>query len=330
MPPAQRQQQRNPPRRHLRVNLRALVQRLDRRLERLPPGLRIVVELHHRKRHRPADLRRQLAHPRDLQRRRVRVVARHARRRDLVDARAQLAQHPTDPEQLILRRERARHRLAVDRPVRQRARCGKAQRPRLQPLPHDRRHLRDVLRVRVLVPRPALAHHIRPHRAVRHLRADVDRLGQRLQEVQILRERLPAPLHPLRQRAARNVLHALHQADQPVAPIRRRRREAHPAVAHHHRRHPMPERRRQQRIPGDLPVEMRVDIHEAGRDQLPLRVDLLAPALRRLPHDRDQPPIDRHIRPTPRRPRAVHHQPVANHQIMHLSPPRRRAADRIA
>ena len=57
------------------------------------------------------------------------------------------------------------------------------------------------------------------------------------------------------------------------------RREADAAVAHHQRRHAVPARRRQHRVPGDLPVVVRVHVDPAGRDQEILRVDLAPPAL---------------------------------------------------
>ena len=146
---------------------------------------------------------RELAHPGDLELRRIRVVAGDAGRRDFVDAGAEFLERLTDAEQLVLGGEGARDRLAVDRPVRKRPRGGEAQRAGLETFLDDRRHLLDVLGIGVLVARPAVAHHVCADGAVRDLGADVDRLGQRVQEVEVLGERLPAPLHALGQGPSR-------------------------------------------------------------------------------------------------------------------------------
>ena len=95
------------------------------------------------------------------------------------------------------------------------------------------------------------------------------------------RERLPLPRDAFVQRGAGDVLDALHQADQPVVLVGPHRREADAAVAHHDRRHAVLARRREQRVPGDLAVVVRVDVDEAGRDEEPVGVDACAPQSRR-------------------------------------------------
>ena len=81
--------------------------------------------------------------------------------------------------------------------------------------------------------RAALAHHVRAHRAVRHLRADVEHLRRAVDRVEVLGEVLPLPLDAFGERGAGNVLDAFHQADQPVVLVGFRRREADAAVADH-------------------------------------------------------------------------------------------------
>jgi hypothetical protein len=111
---------------------------------------------------------------------------------------------------------------------------------------------------------------------VRDVRPDVDEMWSPRERVQVLRKALPIPGQSRRQRLARNVLDALHEADQPVVAIRSRRRETHPAVADDERRHPVPARRREDRIPQRLPVVVGVDVDEPGRDEEATRVDHLS------------------------------------------------------
>ena len=128
------------------------------------------------------------------------------------------------------------------------------------------RHGRDVVGSGGLVLRAPLAHAVRAQRAVRDLRADVDGQVAAVERVEVLRERLPAPVHPLRQRGAGDVLHALHQADEPLLRARAHRREAHAAVAGDDGGHAVPRRRLDDRVPRDLAVVVRVHVDEAGRD----------------------------------------------------------------
>ena len=78
--------------------------------------------------------------------------------------------------------------------------------------------------------------------------------------------------------ARRDVLDRLHHLGEVLAVLGAHRRERHAAVAHHHRRHAVPARRREQRVPADLRVEMGVQVDEARRDQPVGRVDLASAA----------------------------------------------------
>ena len=78
---------------------------------------------------------------------------------------------------------------------------------------------------------------------------------------------LPAPRDALVQRGAGDVLDALHELDEPVVPVGPHRREADAAVAHDHGRDAVPRRRREQRVPGDLAVVVRVHVDPARGDE---------------------------------------------------------------
>ena len=102
------------------------------------------------------------------------------------------------------------------------------------------------------------------------------RAGDAVERVEVLADRLPVPLDGLAQRRAGNALDAFHQADQPVVAVGGGGREADAAVAHDHGGDAVPDRRREQRVPGDLAVVVRVHVDEAGRDGEAGGVDLLA------------------------------------------------------
>ena len=235
-----------------------------------------MVVLCQRERHGPADRGREPAHPRHLAIGRGEVLTERARRRELEHAPPQLAEHPSDAEQLVFGCERPGHRFAVDRHVRDRPARREAERTRLDALLHDASHRFDVFGSRGLVLGAPLPHHVAAHRAVRHLRAHVEQLGHRVDGIEVLGERLPLPLDPGRQRRTRDVFDAFHQADQPVVTVGLHRREADTAVPHHDGGHAVPARRREHRVPRDLPVEVRVHVDEAGRHQQPVGVEHFA------------------------------------------------------
>ena len=79
---------------------------------------------------------------------------------------AEVAEHATDAEQLVLGGEGAGHRLAVDGPVGDGAAGREPERAGLDALADDVGHRRDVLGSGRLVLGPALAHHVGPDRAV--------------------------------------------------------------------------------------------------------------------------------------------------------------------
>ncbi len=75
------------------------------------------------------------------------------------------------------------------------------------------------------------------------------------------------------QRDAGDVFHALHQLDQPVVVGGVHRREADTAVPRNDRRDTVPRRRDHPFVPRRLPVVVRVDVDEPGRDEEAVGVD---------------------------------------------------------
>jgi hypothetical protein len=120
----------------------------------------------------------------------------------------------------------------------------------------------------------ALAHHIGAHGAVRDLRAHVQRLGAAVQRVEVFGEGFPIPLDALGQHRAGNVLHPLHDLDEPVAAVGLHGGEAHAAIAHDGRGDAMPGGRAEVGIPGGLAVVVGMDVHPARRHQAAVGPDL--------------------------------------------------------
>ncbi len=216
-------------------------------VEHLAPLVGLEIVLEERERERPSRLLGEADHPVHLALRRREVLPHHARGCELEHAGSRGGERAAEREQLVLRGERARHRLAVDGAVGDRARRRHAERAGLHALLRDAGHGRDVVGGGGLVARSAVAHHVATHCTVGHLRADVEHEGLRVEEVEEFGKGLPAPADALRQRGAGDVLHALHEADQPLVTVGCGRREAHTAVPHHHRGHPVPTRRGERR-----------------------------------------------------------------------------------
>ena len=185
---------------------------------------------------------------------------------------------------------------------------------------HDCFHLRDVIGRRGLVARPALAHHVRAHRAVRYLRADVEEPRRLIEEVEVLGEALPSPPHALLERGAGDVFDALHQFDEPLAFAGSHRCEPDTAVAHDHSRDAVPARRRQVGIPRDLTVVVRVDVDEARCHEMTRGVDdlgRLRVAQRALVVDAgDEPVAHRDVGVARVAATAVDQGRVGNHQVV--------------
>jgi hypothetical protein len=127
----------------------------------------------------------------------------------------------------------------------------------------------------------------------------VDPLGQRLEAVEELREGRPSPVDPGRHRLGRDVLGPLEIPDHEILVGRRAGREREPAVAHDDGRDAVPARRRAEGVPEDLRVHVRVGVHEAGRDHLPVGVDLLPRMLTDAADRHDATVPDAHVGAVP-------------------------------
>ena len=135
-------------------------------------------------------------------------------------------------------------------------------------------HAGQVVGGRRLVVGAPFVHHVGAQRAVRKLRGDVDRTREAVEGVEVLGEGLPLPRDALVQRGAGNVLHALHELDQELVAVAAHRRESDAAVAEHRGGDSVPARRREQRVPRDLAVEVGVRVDEPRGDEQPVGVDL--------------------------------------------------------
>ncbi len=221
-----------------------------------------------------------------------------------------------DGLELVRPRPQRRRRVARRRAVVQGPRRREADGARPHGLGGQPAHGRRVLLRRLLQTGGPLAHDVEPQGTVGELRAQIDVVGPSLDRVEVLAEALPRPLDPLVEHGAGDVLHALHEGDEPVVGLRPHRREAHAAIAHHGRRHAVPAARGEARVPGRLSVVVGVDVDEAGRHEQTIGVDLLAPPPRDRTERDDRRPVDRHVGGNQLAAQAVGHQATPDHQIV--------------
>ena len=137
-------------------------------------------------------------------------------------------------------------------------------------------HFGDVLRRCGLAPDCAVTHHVNAQRMMRDLRGHVDRPRQPFERIEKIGEALPIPFQAFGEHRTGNVLDPLHQIYEGIAMIWPHWGEADAAIAKQNGRDAMPRRRRQDRIPGRLPVVMSVNIDPARRDQQSVGDDLAA------------------------------------------------------
>ena len=107
--------------------------------------------------------------------------------------------------------------------------------------------------------------------------------------------RLPVPPDGLAQRRAGDALDALHETDEPVVAVGRGGCEPDAAVAHDHGGDAVPDRRREQRVPGDLAVVVRVHVDEAGVTARPVASISSRPSVVDDADRGDEPVVDGHV-----------------------------------
>ena len=157
---------------------------------------------------------------------------------------------------------------------------------------------------------------------MRHLQAHVERKRRGFHRVHILREALPVPLDAFGKRRTRNIFDTFHQPKQPFALFGLAGREADAAIAHDGGGHAVKGRGLEIRVPGHLPVVMRVNVDEARRHDLAARVDFLGARTRNLAHLDDGRAGNGDIRLDGAPARAVENGPAADHDVMaHGFPP---------
>ena len=156
----------------LRAQLPAFLLGFERGVEQLLPQVRGRQRLEHEEGDRDPELRRKLAHPRQLGQRIVRILSVDARFGDLVD----------------------------DGSARE------AERARFDGLGGELRHGGDVLGRGRLVRDAARAHHVGPQRDVADVGCDVHCEATAVEGVQVFGEGLPLPRKPGAEYVAGNVL----------------------------------------------------------------------------------------------------------------------------
>jgi hypothetical protein len=153
-------------------------------------------------------------------------------------------------------------------------------------------------------------------RAVADHATDVHALREAVELGEVLAVRLPLPREPVEDAGGRDVLDRLHELGEVLTVLGLAGRERHAAVAEHDGRDAVPARRRRDRVPADLGVEMGVDVDEPRAHDPPLGVDRLPAAAIEVAHGGDPVAGDRHVAPERRTPGAVDHGPVSDHEVV--------------
>ena len=196
-----------------------------------------------------------------------------------------------------------------------------AERPGAHRIIDQSDHRGDVVAGRRSLVEPTFTHHVRAQRAVSDESSRVRTLRQPIDRVVVLGVRLPVPCQPVENRIARNVLDALHHLGERRAVLGTTRRERDSAVAHDDARHPVPTARGADRIPGELRIEVRVDVDEARRDEPTLGIDLTStravdPAVVQSDDLGDPVGLDADVRTSRRSARAVDDGAVTNDDVV--------------
>ena len=136
-------------------------------------------------------------------------------------------------------------------------------------------HLGEIVLGR-LVSEGALAHHIGAQRAMADVARVVDALRQLIEDIEELREGLPAPLDAGQHGRAADILGALEVAEHEIGLALAARREREAAISHHHAGNALEAGAGADRIPEDLGVHVGMAVDEARRHDMARGVDRLA------------------------------------------------------
>ena len=305
------QQHAGRPRRHLAAHGHAVGIGLGDQFQHAGPAMRPAVVLLDGERQRTAGHFRHAADHREF------LVHILEIGDELQHAFARRADGARNAVQLVLFGFQRRRVRAVAVLVLHRARGGKAERARLDGLGGKLRHRLYVVRHGGFELRRPLAHHIGAQRRMRHLQSDIERQRRGFHGIHIVGKAFPVPLDAFDKRRTRNIFHALHQADQPVMPLRLAGRKAHAAIAENGGGHAVKGRGLEIGVPGDLAVIVGVDIHETRRDDLAARVDLLAPAIAHRADFGNDAIVDGDVALERRAAQPVIDGAILDHEIMH-------------
>ena len=177
-------------------------------------------------------------------------------------------------------------------------------------------HRGDVLGPAWRLVHPAFTHGRQADRAVPDHSTHVQTLGEPIQLVQVVAVGLPVPGQALQDARRRDVLDGLHHLGQGLAAPRCDRSERDAAVAEHHGGDTVPAGGAADRVPGQLGVQVGVDVDEAGGHDQPIGVDL-APCRALGAPDLDYAvTVDDHVGGPGRSAGAVDDGPTADYQIV--------------
>ena len=198
-------------------------------------------------------------------------------------------------------------------------------------LQHDAAHLGD-LGLGGRAPGGVGAEHVGAHRGVADERGDVRHHAAPLHRVEVLGIALEVPAHAGAQRLQRHALDVGQRAQREIAVGRAARRDGEAAVADDDGGHAERGRRRGERIPRELGVVVRVDVHDAGREDQAAGVDALPRGAEIGADRRDASILHGDATGAGRRAETVDDERVVDHEIVHgaavYSGPRR--SDRMA
>ncbi len=174
-------------------------------------------------------------------------------------------------QEFLARRAARRHRLTLAVVVGVRLRRRQTERTVGQRGTEQRGHLLDLLGRRLAADR-VVAHRRQPNRTVAHQEAGVDGRAP-VEPCQPIAERRPLPVKTSAQRVERHALDPRQHPGEVVLLVGPGGRQREAAVAAEHRGDAVLHRRARGRVPEQLGVVVRVQVDEARRERLPLRVN---------------------------------------------------------